>query len=467
MNHEPVKRSSSMNMEPAKTAARAPVPEVGSGQGGSGGGGGQGEARNAVTVESAVRVALRKELMHLWACAEPSSVSVDLLDILAETLAPPLTGCLCEVANRRFPKLGVSPQDTLPAASARPAVGSLGRHALEHAELVEELQGFLSSHDLLKDEPEVGARLKRDVSMKLQVSHPWQRWLCGTCSFVLAPETVLSLCAVVVPALLAQHWVIAPAEGEDDEEAASNALDPALFESELPPAGAPQGLAKAMRCRRRVFALERELIAREEAERQRQAFEKAERDKMSTRLMDVNRQLEEKLKLRTEELRRAGQKIIEAQRSVDDARAQLAERKREIAQLKYQLEQDTSIKKDAEIREQEHTRALLRSAARENLMSQRTRDRVEKLQRCLQGVDVAELMRERSPDEEQVSLLVDQVEAEFEARMERRKELQDAALREFDVRLERKRQEYRDACRKLREANVPVAAPQLMAATRT
>merc|ERR1712113_1014365 len=140
------------------------------------------------------------------------------------------------------------------------------------------------------------------------------------------------------------------------------------------------------------------LIAREQSEKERAAFDKSEREKSEARLMDVNRQLEDKLKTRTEELKRAGQKIIEAQRSLDDARTQLSEKKREITQLKYQLEQDTGLREEKQGREQEHMRTMLRSAARETAMRESARFRAEKLQKCLNGEPVADLLREGSLD---------------------------------------------------------------------
>merc|ERR1712087_831100 len=97
-------------------------------------------------------------------------------------------------------------------------------------------------------------------------------------------------------------------------------------------------------------------------------------------------------KTRTEELKRAGQKIIEAQRSLDDARTQLSERKREITQLKYQLEQDTGLRQEKQAREQEHIRAMLRSAARETAIRETSKLRADQLAKCLDGESVADLI---------------------------------------------------------------------------
>jgi hypothetical protein len=218
---------------------------------------------------------------------------------------------------------------------------------------------------------------------------------------------------------------------------------------ESPPAGAPQGLARAMRLRRRVFALERELVTKERTEKQREDLKMAERQKSEARLMSVNHQLEERLKARTEELKRAGQKIIEAQRSVDDARGQLGERNREIIQLKYQRDQETEQKKNIQLQEDQHRRSLLRAAARESLMREKTEQRIEILQACLDpdAKAVAEaLARVNDADPEQssprISLMIDQVETDFAVCFQRKQEQYSLALHEFQQQMERKKQEH-------------------------
>lgn len=255
---------------------------------------------------------------------------------------------------------------------------------------------------------------------------------------MLPADSVLCLCAAIVPLLLVEGG-----SGDNDSSAASK--------DESLPAGSPQDIVRALRCRRRVFALERELIAREQAEKQRTAFEKAEQGKSEARIMDVNRQLEEKLKMRTEELKRAGQKIIEAQRSLDDTRTQLNERKREITQLKHQLEQDDGLREEKQVREREHSRAMLRSAARETAMREDTKFRAEQLRKCLDGEAVADLIRKSTPDLERSDQMMDQIEADFQARFKRRKEQYQAALQDFEHRIQQKRAEYDSVVRRTQD----------------
>lgn len=382
----------------------------------------------------------------MWMTIDPATLNVELVDEIMSVLGPLMVDRLVELVNRCVPNLNVDASTRLPEAPVRPVGGSLGRRAMEHLELLEELQGFLSSHDLLENEHDARGHLKKAVATHLPMSHPWQRWLCGGCALLFPPETVLSLSATVAPVMLMSKWL--PTLSSDSD---GDISDNAVFEKESLAQGAPQGLARALRCRRRVFALERELVARAHAERERAAFEKAEREKSEARLMEVNHQLEERIRVRSEEVRRAGQKIIEAQRSVDECRAQLAEKKREIAQLKYQLEQTTSIRKDNEAREHEHNRAVLRSAARESSMRERAKERVDTLSRVLHGEEVAELLKGGIPDASGSEIMLEKIETEFEVRLQKRKDQYDAALRDFERKVDKKRQEYDEVCRRIRE----------------
>eukprot|EP00928_Gymnodinium_smaydae_P013569 TRINITY_DN14944_c0_g3_i1.p1 TRINITY_DN14944_c0_g3~~TRINITY_DN14944_c0_g3_i1.p1 ORF type:complete len:503 (+),score=97.06 TRINITY_DN14944_c0_g3_i1:44-1510(+) len=451
-------------------------------QGGSGGRGASKDCAQAPvnlssiyegsTVGASIAIALRKELLNQWASVEPNALNVVVVDTIVATVITGLRERLFETANLRFPGLNADASVPLPAAPVWPAVGALGsaKAAAELAELHEEFQGVLGSLDLVGSNVCPGGRdaLAKEVAAQLPASHPWQRWLCGSCAFLLPAAAVLGICWVAAPAILARRWsgqnsaeeVDGTGAGEGSsgsgaEEVQDGDAVGALYDKESLPAGAPQGLARALRCRRRVFALERELTKREQAEREREAFERQEREKSEARLMDVNRQLEERLKARTEELRRAGQKIIEAQRSVDDARTQLTERKREIAQLKYQLEQDTELRREAQIREQEHTRSLLRTAARDHAIREATRKRVEQLKKCVHedAKATAMLLEEQEAEADHSPTMIDQVEAEFAVSIQRRKEQYDAALDDFQHKIEKKRQEYNEINRRLKETN--------------
>jgi len=397
------------------------------------------------SVGGAIAVALRKEFLQLWACSDPASLSVVFVDAVVDEVAPPLIDSFLEVTNRQVPDIPLEATSFLPEAPTRDV--DMVTSAATLAELQEELQGILGSYNLLAPIPDAQERLKQTVAVNLHASHPWQRWLCGGCPFILPPNAALDICTILAPALLAAR-----------QAAAGNAARPDIGciadeDQESLPIGAPQAIARAMRCRRRVFALERELVAREQADREREAFSRAEREKSEARLMEVNHQLEERLKARTEELRRVGQKIIEAQRRDDDSRSQLTDHKHEIARLKYQLEQDTELRREAQVREQEHTRSLLRSAARENIARERTRSRIEQLRKCVDGVAVADILEDADAESGPRDDIIDQIETEFAARIQRRKEQYDAVLEDFQRQIDKKRQEYDVVNRQLKESN--------------
>lgn len=410
------------------------------------------DASTVRTLGDAIAEGVRKELLELWARDDPDSLKVSLVDPIVASLAPALAEKLVEVAKNLFPNLTVEAGSPLPQAPARPVGGSLGQHAIEHADLLDHLQAFLSSHDLLQDQAETRSFLKTQVATQLPMSHPWQRWLCGGCALLLPADAVLSLSAVTAPVLLADYWLTSV--GHEDEDTNSGQGGSPLHGGEGFPAGAPQGLAKAMRCRRRVFALERELIAREKAEAEREAFEKAERAKSEARLMDVNRALEDKLKVRTEELRRAGQKIIEAQRVVDDTRSQLAAKKKEIAQLKYQLDQKQANDRDHEAREQQHNRAVLRQAAHQSLLYEKAKKQIDMLSRCHHGEEIAELLKELAMPQmnpETLSTMTENMEADFMTRIKHRKEQYGAVLGDLEDSIAKKRSEYDQVCKMLKD----------------
>lgn len=370
------------------------------------------------TVQSAVSVALRKELLHLWANADPNSLTVGLVDHIVALLAPALVERLVAVASQRLPALlrGVRPSSPLPEVPMRATHG--GGTCTEHEELEEELRGFLGSHDLLAEQAEARANLKKNVAAKLAMLHPWQRWLCGGSALLLPAGTVLSFCAVVAPALLAAAAFQGPSDSQGEEPTVGEENNGETMQ-EQQQLGVPH--ATLLRCRRRIFALERELAAREKAERERRAAEKVERDQVNQRLMDVNKQLEEKLKTRTEDLKRASQKLGEAQLGAEEAKTQLTERRKEVTQLRYQLEGNLNLRRNSEIREKEHNRALLRSAAREVCARQRAQERAEKLEKCLRGEPLAELIREPSPDWDSEKVRVDHIQAQLESKLVKRK----------------------------------------------
>lgn len=409
-------------------------------------------AASGETLEQAVASALRKELLTLWAEVDPASLSIPLTDSLVALLAPPLAKDMLAAAVRRLPGTfrGVGLCSLLPEVASR-SLGGCGPPQ-EHAELFDELRGFLGSHDLVAEQPAVRDALKRDIAAKLQMSHPWQRWLRGGCSLLMPVGAVLSLCAVLTPAFLAASFAV---NGGSSAGGGAEGGSDCDFGEEPPQAGSAKSLAASRRCRRRIFALERELIAREKAEKERIVHDHKIRTQAHKSLMDINASLGEKLKARSEEVKYTGQRAAEAQSNLEVAQAQLADRNKEVMQLKYQLAQELSVSKGMEVREKEHSRALLRTLAREGLLRDRNLQRREKLQQCTGGEDTAALLHEvAGPERDQVILLADRLEVAFERKLAKRREIHEAALKDWQVRIEKKRLEYREICSRLQEVKV-------------
>lgn len=371
-------------------------------------------------------MALRKELLHMWANADPDSLSVSLVDQIVAILAPPLAERLTGVAQQTLPETlhSVGPQSLLPEAPERAAHG--GGMPREREELLEELRGFMGAHNVLEGETEARAALKRQVGSKLAMSHPWQRWLIGNSALLLPAGQVLSFCAMVAPIFLAAaagtRALDLVTTGASESAASASAVVPA--------AEAAEATSTERRFRRRIFALEREGVARERAEKERRAAEQAEKTQATKRVMDINSNLEAKLKSKTDELKWANQRMGEAQRSAEDSRSQLAERKKEVSQLRYQLEQRLSDRRSAELWEKERNRAMLRSVAREEVMRQHAAERAEKLRRCLGGEAAAELLQESEALD--ASQIVDGLSERLVAAMEGKlaQKLQEAARAE-------------------------------------
>lgn len=354
----------------------------------------------------------------MWSVDDPLSLSVQILDAIVDVLSPFFVSRLLEIVNQKhFAGHALNAWDQLPEAPLLPSGGFL-----QHSDLLEDLQGFMGSYDLLsKAASEDSAANTRDylrtaIAPLLPPSHPWQSWLSGGCALMLPPDSVLCTCWSVMPVLLSK---IPPEIGAQD----INAMPHSSVHRRLsPPASSPADEAFVERCRQRVFALERELVAREHAKQELEAFEKHERERNERRLMDINKHLQEKLRLRTEELKRAGQKVIEAQRNVDDFKSQLATKKREVTMLQYQLEREAETKKASACRLEEHTRSMLRSAARESLMRRQAHERAAQLRQYVHGEEAAGLIEKTAPDAEMVDSLVGDVEADFLARIRRRQD---------------------------------------------
>jgi len=192
---------------------------------------------------------------------------------------------------------------------------------------------------------------------------------------------------------------------------------------------------------RRIFLLERELMARSRSEKQKVATEKAERAKAEARLMEINSQLEERLKARTEDLRKTGQKLVEAQRSMNQTKWQLEDKIKAITKLEYKEENHLKEQNAFLEREKDLSKRLLRLAIQEDSMRQREEFRIDKLRGWLKGEQDTDSLSETDANINMEAAL-QKLEEHFELAFNRRQEKFQAALREHDRKLDEKRNQY-------------------------
>jgi len=406
----------------------------------------QGFAYTTGTLGGFIGLVLRKELLGMLVQDEPSGLNGNHVDSIVSILAPNLTQKLIETARNRLPTLSVTAVSSLP--EALPV--SLQGGPCDPSELAEELHCFLGSHDLVSA-ADARTNLKK-VAAQISMSHPWQRWLCAGCALLLPSDAVLVLCNMASFIILVAHKLSITSKSDLTGGSSVFLSD---GHSSLSGQQVPDDHANAMRCRKRIFALERELRVREQAASDRETFERAEWQRSEARLMDINKQLEGKLKTRTEELRRAGQKVIEVQRCLDDLRSQLSDKKKEIMQLNYYIEKGLEMQRHNHAREQEHSRAVLRHAARESISRAHSKNRADKLEKYVKGQDVAQLLRHPHPhpDSDNTDDMVVQLEDQFMQLVHRRKKQYDVALEDFDHKIEKKQQEYNNICRKVQQTS--------------
>merc|ERR1719261_90023 len=101
--------------------------------------------------------------------------------------------------------------------------------------------------------------------------------------------------------------------------------------------------------RARIFALERENVMMQRKVKETEDNAAYEQNVQAKRLMEVNDQLQEKLKLRTQELRKAGGKLIETQRAIDQTKQILDSKTKDLKKAEYS--RDAVVQKEEKVEE--------------------------------------------------------------------------------------------------------------------
>lgn len=390
--------------------------------------------KQAVTLGEFIIGVVRKEICDLWLLEDPSSFDVEVLTAVLDAAGPPLARDLVELAKGWLPEgFGGSLDDitmeTALSESGRYFPPPSGEAAVVRRRLQDSLQDFFSALDLQE------ALSKTDSGMGQRTSHriPFLQEFAQE-PLVLPPQALFSIVAQIAPVLEGLARLSAP-------EAPLTAEAPSSEE-----AGGPSS-RWAEQCRRRIFALERELVTRSRNEEERITQEKSERQRAEARLMEANTRLMEVNTNLEEGRRKAGQKLIEAQRGMDNAKGALEEKSKKISQLEYTLSQHEAKQDEIRKKEEELSKRLLRVALAEDLTMRRERDQIARLQKLqdLQGSNpvIAELLRgDNEPAGEPPTGAGAWSDAHGEAFLDRLKEDFDSIFRERQDKCTRSLEDY-------------------------
>jgi hypothetical protein len=384
-----------------------------------------------------ISVAIRKELLQIWLREDPSSFDVEVVTAVSDAACSRISEDLIQLAKEWAPTLALEVNS--PLVDLGHADGETDQaFATELAVLTSSLLNFFESVNFF--EPlQVGESLG-ELAPRLP------SWFSD---FQLPSHSIFGLAAVIAPVLLRAQRL---PRSEDQMDA----------RPEAPPGSQEELLTRQLQqCRKRIFSLERELVVQSRTEKEKVSFEKSERAKSETRLMEINSQLEERLKARTEELRKAGQKLIEAQRGMDHAKFLLEDKNKQIAKFEYKEQQRLKYEEDRSEREKEYGKRLLRLAIQEDAMKQREKYRLEKLQSFIKGDEQVEDLSDSNADVNMRSAL-EKVEDEFEVTFKQRQEKFDAALREYERKVEEKKAQYNVLNKDLLKAGAHTKKPLMI-----
>jgi hypothetical protein len=402
-----------------------------------------------ISVGDFIESVLRKEILHIWLDRDPAPFDVEAVDALVQAWSPSIAEELLKIAKGWIPSLQLSVDSPLPDLGGTEDdqdVSLVASYLAEPARLTvtESLQSFFGSLCFPTEFPASSVfALRPELVQRLPA------WLCSQ-GFELPSDSVFCLSAEIGPVLLRAPsdeaaTVDDAGEGVDEDGRVDigSVVGSPRGDLPKPPAGSrEEQLAKQLqKYQRRIFLLERELMGRNRSEKEKVAYEKAERAKREARLMEINGQLEERLKARTEDLRKTGQKLVEAQRAMNQSKLHLEDKNKQIAKFEYREEIIQKEQDDFQLREKDLSRRLLRLAIQEDTMRQREEFRIDKLRAWLKGEENTESLTE---DDAQINMraALERLEDDFELTFKKRQDKFEAALREYDKRLDDKRNQY-------------------------
>merc|ERR1719487_361324 len=182
--------------------------------------------------------------------------------------------------------------------------------------------------------------------------------------------------------------------------------------------------------RARIFALERENVMMQRKVKETEDNAAYEQNVQAKRLMEVNEQLQEKLKSRTQDLRKAGGKLIETQRAIDQTKQILDSKTKELKKAEYG--RDLVLQKEQKVDElrADFEKRLGVLTFRESRVSQIERVVIDKLTMIETKPDKLEdwakaqkKSLKKNEKEVQMNLLLDQLNDEFQTHLRNRKKV--------------------------------------------
>lgn len=457
------------------------------------------EDRQSNTVGELLVEVLGKELCHIWLRKDPGTFDLEVLHAVMARVGPSLASDMVELIQRWVPGLGSLECRTLLPDLRKfpPEIEDCPKLELAQRKLIAEslevlltgMQWSFAADDrewrhFLQQYHETVAKSSSSVTTTSKeqeiLGKKAPRFLAGGLMSFPA-ESVAAVCGAVT--LAVEHVLmfrpqvkaaaagtlealvrggdggaLALGRGEDDAAGAVKeqlAMDKALRSKE--------GLiSELQRARRRMFEMERELVAKEHKKAEQVAWERGERERETSQLMQLNSILEDRLRKRTEEVKEQKRLVEDGKRRVEHVNSLLLEKHRKIEVLEHALGTSSRMTEDVLEREREYGRRMLRLRLAEDQSMQSQKLRIEKLQRLIRteqsggsplGDEIPLSLTEgESHIAAQAKETLEKVEAEFDSFFEQRQEKFREALETYERRLGEKKSKFESTCQELLKA---------------
>jgi hypothetical protein len=210
--------------------------------------------------------------------------------------------------------------------------------------------------------------------------------------------------------------------------------------------------------RARIFALERENVMMQRKVKETEDNATYEQDIQAKRLMEVNEQLQEKLRSRTQDLRKAGGKLIDTQRSIDQTQQVLENKTKELKRAEYSRDLVLQKEQKTDDLRAEYEKRLAVLTFRESRVAQIEKVVIDKLtlietkpDKLEEWAKAQKKALKKNEADMNLNTVLDQLNDEFQKFLRHRKKVYDENLHTFQSALEAKRVEYDQVSKEIRE----------------